>query len=188
MNSMNELQPLKPRTSSIPASKEKIPKTPKKNGYKVKDYATQYYLNQKRVKVDPLRDVSPRRKGVYTLKKEERKEVREILYPFIHNFIATNISFKKMPKMCQNDVRSCLVNYFNSKFKNTTGSNIMKLIVEKTNNQFTQDEILNTLISIIYKNRLDYLSFIIKKGKPVEMEKPAEKISLWDKISEHSHV
>jgi hypothetical protein len=153
------------------------------------DRITRDYLNKKKRKDDPLRNVRPRPKGVYRVMKNERQEVKDILYPFIENFIKTRLLTKKMPKNMCNDKRVYLIEYFNKDIEipNKLGPQIVNAILIGTENKFTKEEIINTMINKIYQYRIDYL-YLDFKYCVNSSDDENEFLSLWNKISESCHV
>jgi|ERR1035437_387187 hypothetical protein len=163
------------------------------------DYITKKYLRAKNEYSNPLLNMMPRPKGVFRVMVNERQEVKDILYPFVNDFIHNRLTFKKMSHKMANDKRVYLVEFFTEKKRKSNvkkpikkpitkfGVTVVNMIVLETQEQFTREEIINTLINIIYKNRLDYLSFMFKKFVNSWVDKN-QSLSLWDKISEVGHA
>lgn len=152
---------------------------------------TSQYLSMKKRKINDLDEVRPRRKGIFTLKINERQEVKDVLYPYIKDFIFSRLSFRKMPPKSQNDPRKALMCYFTLEKSYPMGKLIINLIIQETEEKFTKDEIINVLINTIYRYHIDYLSFIFKSHSHMSKTNKIDKqkaTSIWDKISEITHV
>lgn len=184
------------------------PAPKKKSVIKKKDHSAGYSVsayNQSK-KVDPLADKYPRYKGgKWSLKTPDREEVRNELYPFIEDFVKTRIKWRKMPKLYHNDSRLTLTQFFIGKeypslvWRNgkqvkkmikyapsAQGKLIFDTLREEIDERFSTAEVLNTLIGIIYKNRIDHYTLSLK---PFVNTKPDTKaVSIWDKISENVQV
>jgi len=172
--------------------------TPPKKPFKKKsssDWITRDYLRRKKIKdYDPLRNLHPRRKGAYRIMNNERQEIKDILYPFIDRYIHSRLTFKKMGKTLGNDKRRYLIEFFNPSTSTNKqdphvhmGFKIIDQIFKENEEKFTKDEIINTLINIVYRHRIDYLSFFFKKfvNSPIDKNKS---LSIWNKISENCHA
>jgi hypothetical protein len=152
------------------------------------DWITRDYINRKKRGADPLQNMRPRPKGVYRIMENERQEVKNILYPFIEDFLKIRLYSKKMPKTTCNDRRTYIVEYFKESPQNPNkvGPVIIDTIFEETEGKFTKEEITNTLINKIYQHKIDYLHFAFKNF--VSQVNKSESLSLWNKISEPCHV
>lgn len=155
-------------------------------------------------KLDPLQDKYPHWKGRWSDNKEKRPEVKEILLPFIKNFINERCKWNKLPKMYCNDARTVITQHFIGRYYPSlvyiNGKNVKKKVwykpisackniidtIKEEIQGFTESEILDMLICVMYKNRIDHYSL---KLKPFVNTKPDERaVSMWDKISENVQV
>lgn len=155
--------------------------------------------------VDPLQNKFPRWKGgKHSIKKEQRPEVKETLLPWMEDFVKTRLKWKKLPKMYQNDTRTTLIQHFVGKHypsmvwkggkqvkkniwykPNATGKKIIDAIKAEMP-CFEENEILDTLIQVMYKHRIDHYSIALK---PFVNTRPDQKaVSIWDRISENVQV
>ena len=161
------------------------------------------YLYQKTL--DPLQNKYKRWKGDHWAdKKSKRKEVTEILVPWMEDFVKTRLSWKKLNKMFCNDTRGILIQHFIGKsypshvlrngkqtktkiwYKPSAGGKLVMDTIKKEIQGFTETELVNTLINILYKNHIDHYSIKLKPFVNTRPDKNA--ISLWDKISENVQV
>ena len=174
---------------SIPLSKDQMVQYTMKKKKKKYDAGLETYLYNKKNKVNPLANTRPR-KGVRRIVENETPEVRNILYPFIREYISSRLCYRKMPKKSSNDRRNYLLEYFGkvkSKYTNSlTGTTMVEQIFVENEEKFTKDEIINTLINIIYQQKLDYLSFRFREHIKTTTDK-SESLSLWSKFSEKCH-
>lgn len=164
----------------------------------------EFYISKK--VLNPLQNIYPRYKGHHcSNRKEQRKEVKNILLPWMMDFVKTRLTWRKMPKYYHNENRITLTQHFigrhypsiiwkgNKQIKKNVlykPNNTGKLIIDTIKTEkpgFTEIEIFDTLISVIYKNRIDHYSV---KLKPFKNTIPVKEdaVSLWDKISERVQV
>ena len=120
--------------------------------------------------------------NVIETKKRVRSNIRNVIYPYVENFIQNRIKWKTLNLKEYRDSLSFLYDYLK---KNSIGKRVIKITKFELPIYFSKSDIIDTFIHFIYKMDIDVLTIEIIETIDDDM---SFRKSLWDKLSEKGHV